>query len=71
LTRTERLLTKSLRELEEAGLVSRTVVDTSPPQVTYALTQNGPAPGTLKKNNTGLTRNGETGISYGILFEDP
>ena len=35
------MLTKSLRELEEAGLVSRTVVDTSPPQVTYALTQNG------------------------------
>jgi len=38
---TNLMLTKSLRELEAAGLVSRTVVDTSPPQVTYALTENG------------------------------
>jgi len=38
---TNMMLTKSLRELEEAGLVSRDVVDSVPPKVTYALTQNG------------------------------
>jgi len=37
------MLTKSLRELKEAGLVSRHVEDTSPPKVTYALTENGHA----------------------------
>ena len=35
------MLTKSLRELEDAGLVSRTIVDSVPPKVTYALTENG------------------------------
>jgi len=38
---TNMMLTKSLRELEEAGLVSRSVEDSSPPKVTYALTQDG------------------------------
>lgn len=37
------MLTKSLRELEEAGLVSRTVKEVIPPQVSYALTESGRA----------------------------
>lgn len=35
------MLTKSLRELEEAGLVSRKVKDVVPPEVTYSLTAAG------------------------------
>jgi len=40
---TNTMLTKSLRELEEAGLVRREVRETVPPQVSYFLTQNGRA----------------------------
>lgn len=36
-TLSQKVMTQNLRALEEAGLVSRTVIDTSPPQVTYAL----------------------------------
>ncbi len=43
-TLSQKVMTQNLRALEEAGLVSRSVVDTSPPQVTYALT---PAAGPL------------------------
>jgi len=50
------MLTKSLRELEASGLVSRSVVNTSPPQVTYALTKNGHA---LLPTLNGLYRWGE------------
>ena len=38
---TQRMLTKQLRELEEAGLLSRTVFPVVPPRVDYALTPLG------------------------------
>ncbi|MDM9620013.1 helix-turn-helix domain-containing protein [Rhizobium sp. S96] len=40
-TVTQRMLTKQLRELEESGLVSRTVFAVVPPRVEYALTPLG------------------------------
>jgi DNA-binding HxlR family transcriptional regulator len=36
-----KVLTQRLRELEESGIVSRTVLPTSPPSVEYALTPLG------------------------------
>jgi DNA-binding HxlR family transcriptional regulator len=38
---TQRMLTKQLRELEDAGLISRTVHPVVPPHVDYALTDLG------------------------------
>lgn len=38
---TQRMLTRQLRELEESGLVSRTVFPQVPPRVDYALTAEG------------------------------
>ncbi len=37
----QRMLTVTLRSLERDGLVTRTVKPTSPPEVTYALTEIG------------------------------
>ncbi len=36
-----KVLTQRLRELEDRGVVTRTVIDTSPPSVEYALTALG------------------------------
>jgi DNA-binding HxlR family transcriptional regulator len=36
-----KVLTQRLRELEERGILSRTVMETSPPSVEYALTELG------------------------------
>jgi DNA-binding HxlR family transcriptional regulator len=38
---TQRMLTKQLRELEEEGLITRTVYPVVPPKVDYALTDLG------------------------------
>ncbi|HEV7437475.1 MAG TPA: helix-turn-helix domain-containing protein [Pseudorhizobium sp.] len=38
---TQRMLTKQLRELEDAGLVTRTIFPVVPPRVDYALTPLG------------------------------
>jgi DNA-binding HxlR family transcriptional regulator len=38
---TQRMLTKQLRELEEAGILSRTIFPVVPPRVDYALTTAG------------------------------
>ena len=38
---TQRMLTKQLRELEQGGLISRTVFPVVPPRVDYALTPLG------------------------------
>jgi DNA-binding HxlR family transcriptional regulator len=38
---TQRMLTKQLRELEEAGIVNRTVYPVVPPRVDYSLTPLG------------------------------
>jgi DNA-binding HxlR family transcriptional regulator len=40
-TVTQRMLTKQLRELEEAGLVARTIFAQVPPRVDYELTAEG------------------------------
>lgn len=39
-TLSQKVMTQNLRALEDARLVSRSVKDTSPPQVTYALTDS-------------------------------
>lgn len=43
----QKMLTSTLRNLERDGLVSRTVHDTSPPQVEYELTELGAELGCL------------------------
>ena len=38
---TQRMLAKQLKEMEEAGLLARTVLPTKPPMVEYSLTELG------------------------------
>ncbi|MBO9123269.1 MULTISPECIES: winged helix-turn-helix transcriptional regulator [unclassified Rhizobium] len=57
---TQRMMTKQLRELEECGLVSRTVFAVVPPRVDYALTPLGK---TLKPVIAALAAWGEENIS--------
>ena len=61
---TQRMLTKQLRELEDAGLVSRTVYPQVPPRVEYCLTDLGqtlrPVIGALKSWGD---RYGQMGVS--------
>lgn len=38
---TQRMLTKELREMEESGLISRTVYPEVPPKVEYTITAKG------------------------------
>lgn len=57
---TQRMLTKQLRELEEAGLISRTVFPVVPPRVDYALTDRGR---TLEPVILALKKWGEDNIS--------
>lgn len=38
---TQKMLTQQVRELEESGLISRTVYPVVPPKVEYALTEEG------------------------------
>ena len=57
---TNTMLTKSLRELEEAGLVSRHNYGTVPPKVNYSLTDDGEA---LLPTLNELYRWGEAHIS--------
>ncbi len=47
---TDRMLTLQLRELEHAGLISRTVFAEVPPRVEYALTTSGQALAPIWKN---------------------
>ncbi|WP_160005538.1 helix-turn-helix domain-containing protein [Rhizobium sp. 18055] len=56
---TQRMLTKQLRELEESGLVSRTVFPVVPPRVEYALTPLGQ---TLKPVISALAAWGEENV---------
>jgi DNA-binding HxlR family transcriptional regulator len=56
---TQRMLTKQLRELEEAGLVSRTVHPVIPPHVDYELTDLGR---TLRPVVAALAAWGETHV---------
>ena len=57
---TQRMLTKQLRELEDAGLISRTVFPVVPPRVDYALTDRGR---TLEPVIQALKKWGEDNIS--------
>lgn len=64
---TDKMLTTQLRELEEDGLVSRTVYPVVPPKVEYALTERGmqtiPVIETIR--NYGLQLMKESGIETG------
>jgi DNA-binding HxlR family transcriptional regulator len=49
---TEKVLVEQLRELERSGVVSRRVIETVPPMVSYSLTQHGQ---TLKQAITAVS----------------
>ncbi|WP_063997318.1 winged helix-turn-helix transcriptional regulator [Streptomyces phaeochromogenes] len=64
-----RLLTKQLRELEEDGLVQRTVYPVVPPKVEYALTEEARS---MEPLLIGLSNWGEQWLARrGIVLLDP
>jgi DNA-binding HxlR family transcriptional regulator len=67
-TITPRMLTKQLRELEGAGLITRTVQPVVPPRVDYALTPDGQS---LREVVAALKAWGEGRIERIRSGEDP
>jgi len=68
----QKMLTKALKELEAAGLISKTVYAEVPPRVLYQLTDKGqslvPLIETIR--NTGLRLMKEDGIDYEQLIQE-
>ena len=56
---TQKMLTLQLRELEEAGLITRTVYPVVPPRVDYELTERGRAQGPLRVGGRLCRREGD------------
>lgn len=68
----QKMLTKALKELEAAGLISKTVYAEVPPRVLYRLTDKGLSLVPLIESirNTGLRLMKEDGIDYEQLIQD-
>ena len=68
----QKMLTKALKKLEAAGLISKTVYAEVPPRVLYQLTDKGqslvPLIETIR--NTGLRLMKEDGIDYEQLIQE-
>ncbi len=68
----QKMLTKALKELEAAGLISKTVYAEVPPRVLYRLTDKGLSLVPLIESirNTGLRLMKEDGIDYEQLIQE-
>ena len=51
-TAPKKTLTAQLRELEEDGIIDRTVIPTLPVQVEYSITEHGPAVVRMRNNSS-------------------